>query len=105
VLSVKGRGPWVRRLFNALRKSNVIMYSGLDHQNIHTLLRDCVYECCVIIVANSDISVRTFNRLICVINKLCVFFEIGLEILSLFLFLKLSEAIRNKLEARGFDFR
>jgi len=103
VLSVKRRGAWVRSPFNALRNPIVITYSRLDLQNFYALLTDCVYECCVIIEAKSDISLDTFNTLIYVINKLCVFFEIRLEIFSLLLFLKLAEALRYKPEARVFD--
>ena len=105
MLSVNGRGSWVRRLFNAFRYPRGTMYSDLDLQNIHTLLRDCMYECCLIIEANSDISPGNFNMLIYVINKLCVFLGIGLEIFSLLLFLKLAEALRYKPEARGFGSR
>jgi len=55
------------------------MYSSLELQNIRRLLGDFIYES-VIMEANSDISVHTFNRLIYVIYNTCVFFEIGLEI-------------------------
>jgi hypothetical protein len=103
VLSVKRRGDWVCSLFNALRNPIVIMYPRLDLQNFHALLTDYMYGCCVIIEAKSDIPLGTFNRLIYVINKLCVFFEIGLEIFSLLLFLKLAEALRYKPEVRVFD--
>jgi hypothetical protein len=64
-----------------------------------------MHECCVITEANSNVSLRTFNRLIYVINKSCVFFEIGLEIFSLLHFLMLAEALRYKPEARVFDSR
>ena len=60
---------------------------------------------CVNVEANSDISLGTFNRLIHLIYKLCVFFEIGLEIVSLLLFLKLVEALCYKPEDRVFDSR
>jgi hypothetical protein len=57
----------------------------------------------MIIEANSDISLGYFSRLIFVINKLCVFLEIGLKIFSLLLSLELAEALRYKPEARRFD--
>jgi hypothetical protein len=68
VLSVKGMEAWVHSLLNVLRNASGVIYSSLDLQKVQIFLTYCIYDCCLNIETNSDISRGIFKRLMYVIK-------------------------------------